>query len=236
MNRYALVGKNISHSRSPEIYYSAFKEKIGYDLLDYHRPEEIPKAVDLFEIYSGINITSPYKKHFLKEVVLTKNAQTLGSINCLKKEDDKIIGENTDFLAIVDILNDLFLKYPALEIVILGDGVMSEVVQAALLKLTKTFVVLSRKNKNLFEHSSLITLFKNHSTPLIINTCARQFVFRGDLPPDSIFWDFNYDFLQHSDFLTQKNHRYLDGLDLLLRQASYAQLFWSLPSSANLLI
>ena len=67
MIKLALVGKDIQHSRSGEIYRRLLKTDIQYDLLDYENSALIPPAADLFKVYDGISITSPYKKHFLNQ-------------------------------------------------------------------------------------------------------------------------------------------------------------------------
>ena len=228
MNKFALIGRDISHSRSPEMYRKLISSAVVYDLLDYSSPTEIPTAEKLFDQYDGINITSPYKKHFIAFVELTKNAKEIGAINCLKKSGNKIIGENTDYLAIVDILKELIQKYSSLEIVILGDGVMSNVVQVALKNLSLESKLLSRKLTDGFSQLNLDQVFtEKNKVPLVINTCAREYVFNGSLPANSLFWDFNYNFPQHSQRFFHKTENYFDGLDMLERQAFYAVAFWS---------
>jgi shikimate dehydrogenase len=228
MNKFALIGRDISHSKSPEIYRKLISPKIEYDLLDYKESCLIPSARILLDNYDGINITSPYKKHFLEQIDLTPIALQVGAINCLKKSGDKIIGENTDYLAIVDILKELIETNKALDIVILGDGVMSRVVQVALRNLYLSAQVLSRKSTSSFDQLNLNQYFRNQeATPLVINTCAREYVFKGELPKNSFFWDFNYNFPQHSQYFFHKIQKYFDGLDMLERQAFYAVAFWS---------
>ncbi|MBC7429004.1 MAG: hypothetical protein H7336_10355 [Bacteriovorax sp.] len=228
MNKFALVGKDISHSKSPEMYRKLISSSVKYDLLDYKESSEIPAAHKLLAEYDGINITSPYKKHFLGEIELTKNAKTIGAVNCLKKSGEKIIGENTDYFAIVDILKDLQKENSALDIVILGDGVMSKVVETALKSLSLDAQLLSRKITKDFDKINLNSYFSPKNTnPLVINTCTREYVFNGELPKNSIFWDFNYNFPQHSQRLFHKVQKYFDGLDMLERQAFYAVVFWS---------
>lgn len=228
MNKFALVGKDISHSKSPEMYRKLISPSVEYDLLDYKDSDEIPTAKELLSKYDGINITSPYKKHFIQEVVSTKVAQQVGAINCLKRRGDLIIGENTDYFAVIDILEALIKKYQILEVVILGDGVMSKVAQVALENLGLTSLIVSRKLSESFDQLNLNEYFHiNKQVPLIINTCAREYVFKGELPRNSIFWDFNYDFPLHLQYISPRVQHYFDGLDMLERQAIYAVSFWS---------
>lgn len=233
MNKLALIGKDISHSRSPEMYRKLISPSIDYTLLDYKSPDEIPSAKTLLSIYDGINITSPYKKHFLSEVKLTSTAQEIGAINCLKKNGDEIVGENTDYLAIVDILQRFKKDYGELDVVILGDGVMSIVVQVALQKLNIQYEIFSRKITQHFDQLNLSNHIKKSSVqPLIINACARDFIFHGKLPINAIFWDFNYNFEQQKKIVSPLVAVYIDGLEMLERQAFYAVAFWSNSTSA----
>ena len=228
MNKYALIGKDIAHSRSPEIYKKIISSNVDYSLLDYGEAEDIPTVKELFATYDGINITSPYKKHFLSQIRLTKNATEVGAVNCLKKENNEIVGENTDYLAIIHILNRLRRSNGKLNVVILGDGVMSFVTQVALKNLGFDFNVYSRKLTQNFSNLNLDSITSNHPTKtLIINTCARDFIFHGKLPITGIFWDFNYNFKYQENLITPKVEVYIDGSELLEQQALYAVAFWS---------
>ncbi len=231
MIKLALIGKKIKHSQSPQIYRGLIEQEFEYDLLDYETPELIPSAKILFQDYTGISITSPYKRHFLNEVDLTPNAQTLGAINCLANKNGKVIGENTDYLAIVDILNAWLKKYNSLNVIILGDGVMSKVTQYALSTLNISFKVYSRKTSDTFDQLNLPhefrTHFNNKSQKVLINTCAREYVFNGVLDKQILFWDFNYQFVPHLSTLPEFCQQYVDGLEMLELQARHALSFWS---------
>lgn len=228
MNKLALIGKNIQHSKSPEIYRKIISPHIIYDLLDYETELKLPTAIELLRIYDGINITSPYKEHFLNQVELSSNAKKLGAINCLKKIGNKIIGENTDYLAILDILREFQHKHGKLKVVILGDGVMSKVTISALSFLGYDFEVLSRKKTKNFDQLDLEIYFSNQNNqPLVINTCSRDYIFSGKIDERAIFWDFNYDFSPHTSSLSAIVKQYLDGYSMLFKQAEYALAFWS---------
>lgn len=235
MHKLALIGKNIQHSRSPDIYKKLVGSLIQYDLLDYQFINEIPSAESLLKDYIGISITSPYKKHFLSQVRLSKIAQKLGAINCLVKRDDEIWGENTDYLAIVEILSRFKNNYGNLAVIILGDGVMSEVTQTALTELNIDHKVYSRKT-----HGELTGLnlkecfdrdFKNPAKPIIINTCAREFIYRGICPKNALFWDYNYEFAPHQAEIPALVETYVDGMEMLTIQAQFALVFWSASTS-----
>jgi shikimate dehydrogenase len=225
MNKYGLVGKNISHSLSPDIYKKIIGPEVIYDLLDYSNFNLIPKASDLLNTYTGINITSPYKEHFLKEVNLIGESSNLNAINCLRKRENKIEGVNTDFLGIMNLLKTDLRRYKEYEVVILGDGAMSRVVQYALMLNSKSYKVHSRKLNSNFK--SYDYLSECNGRPIfLINTCAREFDFHSILSKESFFWDLNYLHANHSISIP-KMCTYLDGFSLLQKQAEFAVLFWS---------
>ncbi len=227
MIKLGLIGKNIQHSLSPAIYKKIFGPGVSYDLLDFQSETDIPPVAEIFQSYDGINITSPYKKHFLSQVELTENARELGAINCLKKNGDKIIGENTDYLAIVDILKNWLAKEKKLNVVLFGDGVMASVTEAALKNLGLTYKAYSRKKTPAFSQLNLKEAHnQTDGTLLVINTCAREFVFDGILPKECIFWDYNYNFEPHHK-LSSGIKLYQDGREMLELQAQYAVAFWS---------
>lgn len=233
MIKLALIGKDIQHSRSLEIYKRlVLIDEIQYDLLDYENSSLIPSVSDLFKIYDGISITSPYKKHFINQVQLTNKAKALGAINCLAKKAGNYSGENTDYLAIVDILQKFKRNHQCLNVVILGDGVMSQVAQIALRELGLEFKVLTRKITNDLDQLNTLKIFSDQfkapGQALILNTCSREFIFKGDIDNNTIFWDFNYNFTPHSDFFSSKTNLYLDGMEMLELQAVHALSFWSI--------
>lgn len=225
MDRYALLGKNISHSKSPEIY-KRLLQSIEYDLLDISNEADIPSVEQLFVRYKGINITSPYKKHFVNEVKLTPVAQKLMAINCLARKGKDVWGENTDYPAVRDILKRFYQIYPNLNVAILGDGVMSKVTCLALTELNIPYELFSRKTVKCFDQLNFSDV-KAGTKALIINTCSRDYTFKGELNSQSIFWDFNYNFDNHTKIIPSKVSLYMDGTELLLLQANYAVAFWS---------
>ncbi len=196
-------------------------------MLDYETEDKIPGIEILFQEYAGLNITSPYKGHFVKDVVLSSSAQKIQAINCIKKKNGKFFGENTDFLAVVDIMNRFVNNFGMdLEIVILGDGVMSRVCQLAAGTCALNAEVFSRKTTNDFDQLKLDN-YNPDKQLLIINSCSRDYVFTGTVNPGAIFWDLNYNFETHKSLLGDKVKKYIDGSELLELQARYALAFWS---------
>ncbi len=213
MIKLALIGKNIAHSRSPDIYKKILKKEHSYTLLDYESAEQIPSALELLAKFSGISITSPYKTHFLNRVELSPEVQALGAINCLYKKEDKIFGANTDYDAIKKLLPQDCLD----RVAILGTGAMSKIFQILFHEEGIPYDLFGRKT-----HGNLNRLDYNSYT-LVINCCGREFDFTGSLVSETLFWDMNYS-IKHSGIIAN----YSDGLKLLELQAQFALEYWKL--------
>lgn len=225
MIKLALVGKNIAHSKSQTMYEKIFNTKIDYTLLDYGKAEEIPTIEILSKEYMGISITAPYKSHFLSQVEVSPDIASLGAINCIAFRDGSFLGTNTDYLAVLEILQEE--KYKNRNVVVLGDGAMSRVTKLVLDKIGKEAIFLNRKKDGNLNDVDYSSLYKENM--LLINACAREFHFKATLPQDTIFWDYNYSHTLNSSSLLGMCE-YVDGIDLLFTQAKFATKFWKLSN------
>jgi shikimate dehydrogenase len=220
--KFALLGKNIQHSRSPEIYRKLITTKHSYDLLDYDSENEIPSLDELKKKYRGINITTPYKKLFTNDVLyLDDKIRDLKAINCIGFSIDGIYGTNTDYLALKDLWPEILKKYNLNLTYILGSGVMCNVLnQIAISMQLDTKIIARINNHKINEYDYL-------SNSLVINSCSRDFTFNGTLSSTNIFWDLNYGVDTTKSNLLKMNVPYIDGQELLNLQAQYAVRFWN---------
>ena len=219
----ALIGKNISHSQSKSVYENILKQDINYSLIDCFSEKDIPSIDILLKKFHGINITSPYKKYFQDKIYLEKEAKISQSINCIKKNKDGPIGTSTDYHAVLSQLDEILNKYAIVDILILGDGSMSEITQTILDKKNITYKILSRKKRNLRPFD-----IKNKKKTLIINSCSRDFIFNGNIMNDVVFLDYNYNFSPHKNNLPSKTLEYIDGYHMLKLQAYHSLKFWEI--------
>lgn len=226
--RLALLGYPISHSLSPKIYRDILGDTLeSYELLEIKDKNEIPSLKTLAEKLDGLSITAPHKRHFISEVTVTSpGVQKLGFINALSFNDGKVFGTNTDFLAAQEILERFQIQYPNLSLIILGSGAMSELAEVLATQLKINFVRLSRNQGLELTQINLNSYYQPHEQTIVINTCARSFIYQGELHPSFIFWDFNYQFLPHQNTLPSKVMSYVDGQEMLHLQARAALKFW----------
>ena len=194
--------------------------------MDIPSMEKIPRLETLFNIFDGISITSPYKDVFSRQVlvqdVLPKH---LNSINCVREKNGCYEGTSTDFFALRKHFNDLKREYGHFRAALLGDGNMSAMTQFILNGMEVEYKVFSRKNGNLDFDTSLEGAFSSDKQVVVINSCSREFVFRGKMPCGAMFWDYNYGMDEHARYWGG-NHSYKDGYSLLELQAKYALSFW----------
>jgi len=211
MVKLGLIGKKLAHSKSEQVYRELLDLEFTYDLLEYSNENHIPQAQKLLANYDGLSITSPYKKHFLEQVILDDKIKSLKAINCLYKKDGKIYGANTDYEAIKILIGNYTLK----NVAILGDGAMSFLCQKILIEKEISFEIFSRKS--LGDISNLdLTKYS-----LVINCCSRDYSFAGTVSNETTFWDLNYSMTHQASFAL-----YEDGLELLKLQAKLALKYW----------
>ncbi|MAZ48789.1 MAG: hypothetical protein CME65_09505 [Halobacteriovoraceae bacterium] len=220
----ALVGHPVAHSESPNIYERIFDKSISYDLLDFPLSQNIPSAQILLEKYDGISITSPYKQHFLNEV--ETQGEYKNALNTLYKSDDKLLGVNTDYIGCSQILDEVYKRQTFSTAIILGDGSMSHMLQQILKNFDSKVICLSRRQDNLDHLDQVIDECSTHS--LVINSCSREYIFRFNVAKELVVWDLNYNSESKAWFRKFPNIEFMDGIDLLERQAKNAVSFWNL--------
>lgn len=111
MNKFALTGHPLGHSMSPLIHDRLFAlsgfDAEPYQLLDI-APEDIPSSRDVFGEYLGMNVTIPHKQAVISLMdELGDSAKRYSSVNCIKNDNGRLIGYNTDcdgFLCSVELL------------------------------------------------------------------------------------------------------------------------------------
>jgi shikimate dehydrogenase len=230
MIRLGLIGKNISHSLSPEIYKEILKVPFIYDLIDCEDENSLPELDKLREKYTGINITSPYKKYYLKSNKELINLDKFDAINCLKFTNNKTEACNTDSLACDEIWRELNRKHKFINFVILGDGAMAELIARIYTKYQVKFTQFNRKNYP--GNFNEIDLSKIRGSTLVVNSCGREYLFKGKLNQETVFWDLNYR-MPNIEKISSICLSYLDGYSLLRKQAIHAASFWGLALKAQ---
>ena len=127
MMEYGLIGEKLKHSFSKEIHGSIGK-------YDYHLTEIPPSDLSTFlseKEFKAVNVTIPYKHQvipFLDEI--SPAAKAIGAVNCIRNDDGRLIGHNTDFDGLLAVLNRTCKEPAGKKILILGTGGTSDTAYA----------------------------------------------------------------------------------------------------------
>ncbi|MES3006575.1 MAG: shikimate dehydrogenase [Pseudomonadota bacterium] len=200
MDRYAVFGHPIKHSRSPWIH-ARFAQQTGQQLV--YTAEEIP--LDAFDARvqsffalggKGLNVTVPFKeKAWALAEVRSVAAQMAGAVNTLyRNTEGKLVGDNTDGTGMLrDILSNHGGSIVGKDVLIVGAGGAVRGVLPGLLAESPARV--SIVNRTVSRAQTLVDLFaaqgrlralgfeqlSGSSFDLIINGTSAGL--EGELPP-----------------------------------------------------
>lgn len=122
-----IFGHPISHTYSPLIHNSAFRE-LGLDFLylpfDVH-PQNLKSALRGLSSLGivGVNITIPHKEiviPLLDDVV--SEARAIGAVNTIVNDGEKLRGYNTDIIGVTETLRPYAAEIEGREVAIIGSG------------------------------------------------------------------------------------------------------------------
>ncbi|MBP3891007.1 MAG: shikimate dehydrogenase [Solobacterium sp.] len=141
--KLGLIGYPLGHSWSPEIHGLL----IGEDYVLWELKKEELDAFFEKRDFDGINVTIPYKKEVMKYLdEIEENAKAIGAINCIKKEKDKLIGYNTDYLGLEGMLEAHGISLENRNVLLLGNGGVGQACKQ-LLKKKQAHVTIVDKNQ-----------------------------------------------------------------------------------------
>lgn len=253
MDRYAVIGNPIAHSKSPEIH-SAFAAQTGQDLVYdklLAKVDEFNQCVDHFfaEGGKGLNVTVPFKENaFSYASALTERAQLAGAVNTLAlQEDGTVLGDTTDGAGLVADLKAQGWPLRQKRILLLGAGGAARGVIPALLQQEPASLVVA--NRTVAKAQALAGRFQSLGSirscafaelegqrfDLVINATSASLA--GDLPPlpegvihpQSAVYDMMYG-AEFTPFLhwaqDQGAQQLADGLGMLVGQAAESFVLW----------
>lgn len=170
MNRFGLLGKNISYSFSQGYFTQKFKDigltDYSYENFDIQNIAEL-KNVLAQDNLKGINVTIPYKQDVIPYLdELDMKAEEIGAVNTIQFTKNGLKGFNTDAYGFQKSLEP-FLKPHHKKALILGTGGASKAIRFVLdeLGIDNTYVSRSRKqdrytydelDKDIIEKNTLI--------------------------------------------------------------------------------
>lgn len=184
---YGLIGYPLSHSFSPDYFRKKFaREGIDavYRLFPLASINELPNLLNEHPSISGLNVTIPYKEQvipFLDDI--DDAAKAVGAVNCIKIDNGKLKGYNTDVIGFKQSLTPLLQTHHN-NALILGTGGAAKAVEYVLSKLNISYSLVSSSGKEGSIAYSDITDLTIKEHPLIINTTPLGMHPNTDTSPD----------------------------------------------------
>ena len=152
MKKYLVIGNPIEHSLSPKLHNHWIKKNNIDAIYDKKQLNEGDIEGIISEVrnekINGINVTVPFKKlviSFIDE--LSVEANEAQSVNTIYKENNKIIGHNTDISGFELALRGKSYDIKNKKIFILGAGGVTSSIILALKKMGASKVILSNRTK-----------------------------------------------------------------------------------------
>lgn len=252
VDRYAVMGNPIAHSKSPRIH-TLFAEQTG-QRIEYTAIQVdtggFEHAVGNFQANGGkgLNITVPFKEQAWAYVdERTERAELAGAVNTIKFEKNRVLGDNTDGVGLVsDLTQNLNIELHNKKLLLMGAGGAARGVIAPLLDQQPALLTIA--NRTVDKAVALEEIFKSRGNiegcgyadleqqyDIIVNATAASLA--GDLPPlptaclsvETFCYDMMYGarptvFMQWvgEQGVTQLS----DGLGMLVGQAAESFYIW----------
>ena len=245
MKRYFVIGNPIDHSLSPELHnfwikknnINAIYEKIK---LEENELENFIKRLRNDEIH-GINVTVPFKNKVIKYLdKLSLEVETTGSVNTIYKNDNEIIGHNTDVAGFELGMRHSKINVLHKTILILGaGGVVPSIIYSLLsmgckkIFLSNRTVEKAEKIKEKFDDIDILKWGEIPDFDIIIN--ATSVGLKGDgldldfKVKDKIFYDVIYN-PKETQFLRkakETGNKIENGKLMFIYQANQSFSIWN---------
>ena len=254
IDRYAVFGNPISHSKSPQIH-TLFAEQMGQPLIytaELAEVDDFEQRVREFVANNGkgLNITVPFKQQAWQLANhRSARAERAGAVNTLVVEaDGRLFGENTDGIGLVrDLTENHQIELKGKRILIIGAGGAVRGVIEPLLNEHPTELVIA--NRTVTKAIQLAIDFadlgkisgcgfedlEGEAFDVVINGTSASL--QGDLPPlpDHLFnanacaYDMMYAAKPTVFMQWASEHgaaKVFDGLGMLVEQAAEAFTLW----------
>lgn len=256
MERYAVVGNPIAHSKSPQIhrmFAAQTGQTLNYEAL-LSPLEGFAATVSAFRAQGGLgmNVTIPFKleAHRLADR-LTPRAQAAGAVNTLAFGPEGILGDNTDGAGLVrDLEHNLDCCLAGATLLLLGAGGAARGALLPLLSANPKGLVIANRTPE--KASALAAHFRalapeasleacgfealaGRGFDIVINATAASLAAQApDLPPGiyapgALAYDMMYG-VTPTAFLAAADRagatRLTDGLGMLVEQAAESFALW----------
>ena len=247
MKKYLVIGNPIEHSLSPKLHNYWIKKNNIDAVYDKKQLNKVDIDNIILEVKSGkidgINVTVPFKQSvipFLDELTpLAKEAQ---SVNTIFKENNKIIGHNTDIGGFELALKYINYDVKGKKIFILGAGGVVPSIILSLKKMGVSRIILSNRTKKkaedlkkIYRDIEIVDWGKIVDFNIIINATSVGLksveeikLNYTDIGPNKLFYDVIYNPKQ-TNFLSKAKkfgNQIENGKMMFIYQAHQAFAIW----------
>ena len=247
MKKYLVIGNPVEHSLSPKLHNHWIKKNNIDAVYDKKQINE----VDIKEIISevrngeidGINITVPFKQSVIPFIdELSSEANQAQSVNTIYKENNKILGHNTDISGFELAIRGKGYDMKNKKLFILGAGGVVPSIILALRKMGAAKIILSNRTKkkaeelkNFFSDLEIVDWGETPEFNIIINATSLglnqddeiKLDYAG-LGPNKLFYDVIYNPKQ-TKFLSKAKkfgNQTENGKMMFIYQAHQAFTIW----------
>ncbi|GAB2617772.1 shikimate dehydrogenase family protein [Belliella aquatica] len=246
MRKFGLIGYKLTHSFSKKYFTEKFEREglsdCQFDLYELDEIEHLKDVLAQNKELEGLSVTIPYKEKVIALLdALDPACENIGAVNCIKLNNGKLTGYNTDYIGF-KISLETWLGEDRPKALVLGTGGASKAVIQALKDLEIEYLIVSRTPSDVEE---LITyqdlkvddsILKSHH--LIINSTPL-----GTFPETEVMPDIDVNLItnQHKvyDLVYNPEKTFLmrsmeargavvkNGLEMLHLQAEAAWKIWN---------
>ncbi len=255
IDRYAVFGNPIKHSKSPQIH-TRFAKQTGQSLsytAELVEVGQFDQAIKDFILHNGkgLNVTIPFKEDAWKCATQhSERALRAGAVNTLMvQQDGSLYGDTTDGIGLVrDLMQNHNIQIKDKDILLIGAGGAVRGVLEALLQQQPSSLLITNRTKQ-----KAVQLAKDFSDLGQLNGCGLDEInemsfdivingtsasLQGELPPlpDSLFRknsSCSYDMMyaaQATPFMQWSADngatKVFDGLGMLVEQAAESFYIW----------
>ena len=173
MDKYAVIGNPIAHSKSPQIHHmfaQQAEDDIMYEAL-LSPTDEFKETVEAFRKGGGmgLNVTVPFKQEAWELAdELSDYALKAGAVNTLVfRQDGTIYGTNTDGIGLVrDLVENHHSQIQGKRILILGaGGAVRGVLQPLLMQLPSKIFIANRTPERAVELATDMQVIAKENVP-----------------------------------------------------------------------
>ena len=247
MKKYLVIGNPIKQSLSPKLHNYWFKKNNINAVYEKKQIEEQNIKEIISEMRNGkidgINITVPFKKLIIPFVdELSSEAEESQSVNTIFKENNKVLGHNTDISGFELAIRGKGYNIKDKKVFILGAGGVVPSIILALRKMGATKIILSNRTqskaekiKKIFSDLEIVNWGEIPEFNMIINATSLGLnkddeikLNYADIGQNKLFYDVIYNPSQTKFLLNAKKfgNQIENGKMMFIYQAHQSFAIW----------